>query len=59
MEAHESLPFPGRRRAGIAGRTMQESVYKQCVKPRRLPAVAPNIFILPIGDGGSVAVESH
>ena len=59
MEAHESLPFPPTPSAGIAGRTMQESVYKQRVKPRRVPADAPNIFIVRIDDGGFVAVESH
>jgi hypothetical protein len=41
--AHEVLPFPPTPSASIAGRTMQESVYKQRVEPRRLPADAPNI----------------
>jgi arylsulfatase A-like enzyme len=36
-------PFPPTPSASIAGRTMQESVYKQRVEPRRLPADAPNI----------------
>jgi hypothetical protein len=38
---------------------MQESVQKQRLKPRRPPADAPKIFIVPIDDRGSVAVESH
>lgn len=49
----DSLPFPPTPSASIAGRTMQESVYKQIVTPRRLPADAPNIFIVLIDDGGS------
>ncbi|MGB3584100.1 MAG: arylsulfatase [Roseiarcus sp.] len=48
----ESLPFPPTPSASIAGRTMQESVYKQRVTPRRLPADAPNILIVLIDDAG-------
>jgi arylsulfatase A-like enzyme len=48
----DSLPFPSTPSASIAGRTMQESVYKQRVKPRRLPADAPNILIVLIDDAG-------
>ena len=47
-----SLPFPPTPSASIAGRTMQESVYRQRVKPRRLPADAPNILIVLIDDAG-------
>ena len=32
----ESLPFPPTPSASTAGRTMQESVYKRRVEPRRL-----------------------
>ena len=52
VEKQESLPFPPTPSASIAGRTMQESVYKQRVKPRRLPADAPNILIVLIDDAG-------
>jgi hypothetical protein len=51
-ERQESLPFPPTPSASIAGRTMQESVYKQRVTPRRLPADAPNILIVLIDDAG-------
>ena len=46
------LPFPPTPSASIAGRTMQESVYRQRVTPRRLPADAPNIVIVLIDDAG-------
>ena len=51
-ERQDSLPFPPTPSASIAGRTMQESVYKQRVEPRRLPADAPNILIVLIDDAG-------
>ena len=52
MEKQDSLPFPPTPSASVAGRTMQESNYKQRVKPRRLPADAPNILIVLIDDAG-------
>ena len=52
LEKQESLPFPPTPSASIAGRTMQESVYKPRVTPRRLPADAPNILIVLIDDAG-------
>ena len=52
VEKQESLPFPQTPSASIAGRTMQESVYKQRATPRRLPADAPNILIVLIDDAG-------
>jgi arylsulfatase A-like enzyme len=52
LERQDSLPFPSTPSASIAGRTMQESVYKQRVKPRRLPTDAPNILIVLIDDAG-------
>ena len=48
----DSLPFPPAPSASIAGRTMQESVYKRRVEPRRLPANSPNILIVLIDDAG-------
>jgi hypothetical protein len=51
-EKQDDLPFPPTPSASIAGRTMQESVYKQRVTPRRLPADAPNIVIVLIDDAG-------
>ena len=48
----DSLPFPPTPSASIAGRTMQESVYKRRVEPHRLSADAPNILIVLIDDAG-------
>jgi arylsulfatase len=48
----EVLPFPPTPSASIAGRTMQESVYRRRVEPRRLPADAPNILVVLIDDAG-------
>src|SRR6202035_3312200 len=52
LERQDSLPFPPTPSASTAGRTMQESVYKQRVQPQRLPADAPNILIVLIDDAG-------
>ncbi|HNP60069.1 MAG TPA: arylsulfatase, partial [Nitrospirales bacterium] len=38
--------------ASIAGRTMQESIYRQRVEPKRLPADVPNILLVLIDDSG-------
>ena len=51
-EKQESLPFPPAPSGSIAGRTMQESVYKPQPKPRRLPVDSPNILIVLIDDAG-------
>ena len=52
LPSQDVLPFPPTPSASIAGRTMQESVYKRRVEPRRLPADAPNILIVLIDDAG-------
>src|SRR5581483_5303588 len=52
LPAQEVLPFPPTPSPSIAGRTMQDSVYKQRTLPRRLPADAPNILIVLIDDVG-------
>ena len=52
IRRQESLPFPPTPSASIAGRTMQESVYKRREEPRRLPPDAPNILIVLIDDAG-------
>lgn len=49
----DSLPFPPTPSASIAGRTMQESVYKRRVEPHRLPADSLNILIVLIDEDGS------
>jgi arylsulfatase A-like enzyme len=52
LPSQDVLPFPPTPSASIAGRTMQESVYRQRVEPRRLPNDAPNILIVLIDDAG-------
>jgi arylsulfatase A-like enzyme len=48
----EVLPFPPTPSASIAGRTMQESVYRRREQERHLPEGAPNIIIVLIDDAG-------
>jgi arylsulfatase A-like enzyme len=48
----DHLPFPPTPSASVAGRTMQESIYRQRVEPQRLPQDAPNILIVLIDDAG-------
>src|SRR4051812_29242284 len=52
MSSFDVLPFPPTPSASTAGRTVQESVYRQRVQPRRLPEDAPNILIVLIDDAG-------
>jgi arylsulfatase A-like enzyme len=52
LPTQDVLPFPPTPSASIAGRTLQESVYKPRVAQRRLPADAPNILIVLIDDAG-------
>lgn len=52
MNPQDVLPFPPTPSASVAGRTMQESVYKQRSTPARLPEDAPNILIVLIDDAG-------
>lgn len=55
----ESLPFPPTPSASTAGPTMQDSVYKQRVEPRRLPEDAPNILIVLIDDVGPGTPDTY
>lgn len=50
--AQEVLPFPPTPSASVAGRTMEESIHKRRVEPRRLPKGAPNIIIVLLDDAG-------
>ena len=52
LPAQDVLPFAPTPSASVAGRTMQESLYKRRVEPRRLRAEAPNILIVLIDDAG-------
>jgi arylsulfatase len=51
-QAQEVLPFPDPPMGGKVGPTMQESVHKWRVEPRRLPEDAPNILIVMFDDAG-------
>ncbi|OFJ52935.1 arylsulfatase [Mycolicibacterium grossiae] len=48
----ETLPFPPRPSASIAGRTLAESTYQPRPVPQRLAQDAPNIVIVLIDDAG-------
>jgi arylsulfatase len=50
--AQEVLPFPPTPSASTAGLTMQDSIYKKRVEPKRLAAGAPNILIILMDDTG-------
>jgi arylsulfatase A-like enzyme len=50
--AQEVLPFPPTPSASTAGLTMQDSIYKKRVDPKRLPADAPNVLIILMDDVG-------
>jgi len=50
--AQEILPFPPTPSASTAGLTMQDSVYKKRVEPKRLAEGAPNILIILMDDLG-------
>ena len=58
LPLQDNLPFPPTPSASVAGRTMQESVYKQRVEPRRLPKDAPNILIVLIDDVGAAQAST-
>jgi hypothetical protein len=50
--AQEVLPFPPTPSASTAGLTMQDSIYKNRVDLKHLPANAPNILIILTDDVG-------
>ena len=50
--AQEILPFPPTPTASQAGRTIDESVYKNRTIQSHLPKDAPNILIILIDDAG-------
>ncbi len=52
LKAQEILPFPPTPSGSVAGPTMQESIQKKAVKPKRLPDGAPNILVILIDDAG-------
>ena len=50
--AQEVLPFPPAPSASTAGLTMQDSIYKKRVEPKRLADGTPNILIILMDDVG-------
>ena len=50
--AQEVLPFPPAPSGSVAGLTIQDSVYKKRVEPKRLADGAPNILIILMDDVG-------
>jgi len=57
--AQEILPFPPTPSASTAGLTMQDSIHKKRVEPKRLPADAPNILIILIDDVGPATPATY
>ena len=57
--AQEILPFPPTPSASTAGLTMQDSIHKKRVEPKRLPADAPNILIILIDDVGPATPSTY
>lgn len=55
----ESLPFPPTPSASVAGPTIEESVHKRRVEPRRLPEDAPNILVILIDDVGPGTPDTY
>lgn len=54
----EVLPFPPTPSASTPGLTMQDSLYKKRVEPRRLEAGAPNILIVLMDDLGPATAST-
>jgi len=57
--AQEILPFPATPSASTPGLTMQDSIHKKRVEPKRLPADAPNILIILIDDVGPATPATY
>jgi arylsulfatase A-like enzyme len=59
VAAQEILPFPPTPSASTAGPTLQDSVYKKRVAPKRLADGAPNILIVLIDDVGPALPSTY
>ncbi len=57
--AQDILPFPPTPSASQAGVTIESSVYKKRVEPKRLPADAPNILIILMDDVGPATPSTY
>lgn len=59
VRAQEILPFPPTPSASTAGLTMQDSIYKKRVEPKRLADGAPNILIILMDDVGPATPSTY
>jgi arylsulfatase A-like enzyme len=57
--AQEVLPFPPTPSASTVGMTMQDSIYKRRVEPKRLTEGAPNILIILMDDVGPATPSTY
>ena len=57
--AQEVLPFPPKPSGSIAGRTMQESMYRPLPPVSHLPKDEPNILIVLIDDVGPAQTDTY
>ena len=57
--AQEILPFPPTPSASTPGLTMQDSIYKKRVEPKRLAEGAPNILIILMDDVGPATPSTY
>ena len=57
--AQEILPFPPAPSGSSAGLTIQDSVYKKRVEPRRLAKDAPNILVILMDDVGPATPSTY
>ena len=57
--AQEVLPFSPKPSGSIAGRTIQESIYKPLPAPSHLPKDAPNIIVVIIDDVGPGQADTY
>ena len=57
--AQEVLPFSPKPSGSIAGRTIQESIYKPLPAQSHLPKDAPNIIIVIIDDVGPGQTDTY
>ena len=59
VHGQDVLPFPPTPSASTAGLTMQDSVYKKRVEPKRLADGAPNILIILMDDVGPATPSTY
>jgi len=58
-QAQEILPFPPKPSGSMAGKSLQDSIYKPRPSVRHLPEDAPNILIVLIDDVGPAQTDTY